>query len=239
MTRKSNQEIERYYFDLFRRVYPLPEGEVKHGDKPDVIIEGKRKIGIEVTNLFLQDGELPGSEQSQSRIREHVMQEAQRKFLDQGGKPFEISFSFNVEQPIQKKARLIVKLVELAKRVEAFEEGEVSRSVYQDIPELNFVYVNPSLYLDPKWRAFQVFTGQIMSLQRLTDVLRTKEKKVVQYAPCDGYWLLVVVDFINSAQDQEIRIDNIKLQSNVFEKVIIYKTAFEHLVEVTTERIKS
>lgn len=71
------------------------------------------------------------------------------------------------------------------------------------------------------------------------DVLRVKEKRSEQYIPCDAYWLLVVVDFINSAQDQEIRVDNIKLQSNVFEKIIIYKTAFEHLVEVTTERIAS
>jgi hypothetical protein len=55
MTRRSNQEIERYYFDLFRSVYPLPEGQIKYGDKPDVIIEGQRKIGIEVTNLFFAE----------------------------------------------------------------------------------------------------------------------------------------------------------------------------------------
>ncbi|MCX5830007.1 MAG: hypothetical protein NTV58_18720 [Deltaproteobacteria bacterium] len=91
----TNQEKERYYFERFRRVYPLPEGQVKHGDKPDVIIEGQRKIGIEVTNLYLKDGKLPDSEQNQSKIREHVIQEAQRKFVEQGGNPFEISFSFN------------------------------------------------------------------------------------------------------------------------------------------------
>jgi hypothetical protein len=239
MTRRSNQEIERYYFDLFRRVYPLPEGQIKYGDKPDVIIEGQRKIGIEVTNLFLQSGERSNSKQKQSKIREHVLQEAQRNFVVQGGKRFEISFSFNSEFPIQKKKKLIPKLVELAKRVEAFESGEVLRGVYQDIPELSFVYVNPRLYPDPKWRAFQVYSGQIMSLERLTDVLKSKEKKAKYYTPCDAYWLLVVVDFINPAQDQEIRIDNIKLQCDVFEKIIIYKTAFEHLVEITTERIAS
>jgi hypothetical protein len=78
-----------------------------------------------------------------------------------------------------------------------------------------------------------------MSLERLTDVLRSKEKKAKYYTPCDDYWLLVVVDFINPAQDQEIRIDNIKLQSGVFEKIIIYKTAFKHLLEITSERIAS
>lgn len=228
----TTQEKERYYFEHFCRIYPIPKGQVKYGDKPDVIIEGQRKIGIEVTNLYVKDGKLPDSEQSQSKIREHVVQEARQKFVEQGGKPFEISFSFRSEQPIKSKRILIPKLVKLAKQIEAFPEGEVSRSAYPDIPELSLVYVNRMLP-DPMWRIIRTSTIQTMSLQRLADVLKIKEKKAEQYSLCDGYWLLVVVDFINPAQDQEIRIDNIKIQSSVFERIIIYKTAFEHLVEIT------
>lgn len=207
---------------------------MRYGDKPDVIIEGKRKIGIEVTSLYLKDGNLLASEQRQSKIREHAIQEARRKFLEQGGKPFEISFLFHSERPIKRNKMLIPKLVKLAKHVEAFPEGEVSMNEYSDIPELNLVYINRILP-DPKWRIIRASNIQAMSLQRLIDVLKTKEKKAEQYSHCDSYWLLVVVDFINPAQDQEIRIDNIKLQSSVFERIIIYKTALEHLVEVTTE----
>jgi hypothetical protein len=47
-----------------------------------------------------------------------------------------------------------------------------------------------------------------------------------------GYWLLVVVDFINPAQDQEIQIDGFdKIQTEVFEKIIAYKTLFGHVLE--------
>jgi len=127
---------------------------------------------------------------------------------------------------------LIKKLVELATRIEAFESGEIARNLYEDIPELFFVSVNHNIDPDPEWRIFQVYDGQLMSPTRLEDVLRMKEKKAKHYTPCDDYWLLVVVDFINPAQDQEIRIENIKLQSNVFRKIIVYKTAFEHLVEI-------
>jgi len=42
MARRSKQEIERYYFEQFRKGYLLPKGEIKYGDRPDVIIEGQK-----------------------------------------------------------------------------------------------------------------------------------------------------------------------------------------------------
>jgi hypothetical protein len=201
-----------------------------------LLLKGK-KIGIEVTNLYINDGKRPESEQMQLKVRKHVINEAQRKYLDKSDKSFEISFSFNSQYPIRNKEKLIPKFIEFATRIEALESGEVARNLYQDIPELNFVYINHTIYPDPKWRVLQVYDGQLMSPKRLEDILRAKEIKAKHYTSCDDYWLLVVVDFINSAQDQEIRIDNIKLQSNIFKKIIIYKTAYEHLVEIPTEKI--
>jgi hypothetical protein len=46
------------------------------------------------------------------------------------------------------------------------------------------------------------------------------------------YWLLIVVDGIIAAQDQEIRIDNVNSSSQVFEKVFLFHT-FGHIVEAT------
>jgi len=44
--------------------------------------------------------------------------------------------------------------------------------------------------------------------------------------------LLVVVDFMDPAQDQEIRVDSLAgLTSQVFEKIIVYKTCFGQMVE--------
>jgi hypothetical protein len=232
MTPKSNQTIERHYFELFRRVYPLPEGQVKYEDRPDIIIEGPRRVGIELTNFFLERGSLPESEQNQKTIREDVLKQAQRIYLTEGRKPIEISFSFNKNHPIGKKKKLISTIVDLGRRLEAFETGEVSKHLFEDIQELSFVYVNSTLYSDPKWRSFQVYTVPIMSVQRLTDILREKENKAKNYSKCDAYWLLVVVNFINPAQDQEIRVDGIKLKSDIYEKIIVYKTAFEHVIEV-------
>jgi hypothetical protein len=73
MGKRSNQEIEKYYFKMFRKDYPLPSGTVIYGDSPDVVIDGERKIGIEITSFFHRSGSLPESEQTQSRWRENVV----------------------------------------------------------------------------------------------------------------------------------------------------------------------
>jgi hypothetical protein len=48
----------------------------------------------------------------------------------------------------------------------------------------------------------------------------------------DAYWLLIFVDFFNPAQDREIRIDDPCIHSTVFEKIFVFKTAYNHIVEV-------
>jgi hypothetical protein len=72
-----------------------------------------------------------------------------------------------------------------------------------------------------------------MSADALRAIVRQKELKAADYAPCDGYWLLIVVDWADPAQDQEIILrDGLKLDSSVFERIIIYKPGFEDIVQV-------
>ena len=71
-----------------------------------------------------------------------------------------------------------------------------------------------------------------MSRDMLIEIVRDKETLSRKYKECDAYWLLVVVDFTNRAQDQEIQIGCFeKIQSEIFEKIIVYKTLFGHVLE--------
>lgn len=230
MHRMTNQEIEKHYFEMFHKRHPLPPGTIVHGDSPDVIIEGPRRIGIEITRFFLEEGSLPQSEQRQRELRDEVVSKAQDLF--ENGNRIEITLGFDKANPIRDKNKLIKAIVELAKGLQGRNTGEVRRDFYKAIPELSFVYLNTQEYDDAKWRIVQVYTGQIMSRDRLLDIVKDKEKCAVQYKACDAYWLLVVVDFFDRAQDQEIQIDDFPpIQSEVFEKVIIYKTVFGHILE--------
>lgn len=236
MTKLSNDKIERHYFEKFRKKYALPNGSVKYGDKPDVIVRGPRKIGIEITRFFVQPGELSGTEQQQKQFRDEVIADAHKFYVEGGGKRVEFTFSFDKNVPIvpgRKKA--------LSKGLAAFtlshddqSSGEIYRHLFRDaMPELWSIYFNPREYADAQWRIMQVHTVGLMSNGALEMIVREKESKVKQYEACDAYWLLLVVDGIDAAQEQEIRIDDLDVDSSVFEKIIIFHT-FGHFVEIAT-----
>lgn len=234
MARKSNREIEKYYFEKFMKAYPLPSGYItSYGDKPDVILKGSRHIGIEITNFFLEDGSLPESEQRQQRVREYVIKEAEKIYMADKRKPISMWFIFNNDNPIINKQNLIDNIVELGKRNEMAEAGQISKNLFSGIPELSFVSVDTNSYDDPKWRIMQTGTTPMMLKEELAKIVIRKEEDAKGYQNCDSYWLLIVVDFINSAQDQEIRVEGIDtIKSTIFERIIVYKTGYDHIVEI-------
>jgi len=232
MGKLSNQDIEKYYFEMFRKDYSLPHGTVIYGDSPDVVIDGERKIGIEITNFFHKPGNLPESEQIQGRWREKVISEAQRLYQKQNAKKFEISFGFDKSNPIRDQKSLIDQLVHLATQIQNCETGQIGRDYFKQIPELSFVYLNNQEYENTKWRIVQVHDVPILAMERLLDIVKDKEQRSQKYEKCDACWLLVVVDFMNPAQDQEIQVDDFKkVETEAFEKVIVYKTLFGHVLE--------
>jgi hypothetical protein len=225
--RLSNDRIERYHFEQFRKIYALPDGCVVYGDKPDVIIGGTRRIGVEITNFFVQSGKLPESEQRQRPLRDAVVAEAHKLYLVGGGKKIELSFSFDKRHPILpgRSKKLSAELAALARSHDCQGSGEIHRHLFRDImPEVSSIYLNAIEYIDAKWRITQVHTMSLMSKDDLETIIREKEAKAAEYKTCDAYWLLVVVDGIDAAQEQEIRIDDPHVSSDVFETIIIFRT---------------
>jgi hypothetical protein len=233
--RKTQTDIERRFFEQFRTAYPLPVGTVSYGDRPDVTLTGERKIGIEVRRFYLQSGTVLKSKQRQKPLADAVVAKAQALYRAQRGKAVELRISFDTPHPIKPRrtCKLAEELAALAKRIESRPSGEVDRAEFQAIPEVSFVYFNAQEYPDAKWRAGGVHKVGLMSEAALKAIVREKEVKAAGYNPRDAYWLLVVVDWIDPAQEQEIRIDNgLSVPSNVFEKIIIYKPNFQHIIEV-------
>jgi hypothetical protein len=273
----SQQEEEQHYFELFRKTYSLP-GEVVYGDKPDVTVTGARKLGIEITNLYHDNGSSKSSETVQAKRRATVVPVAQSLYLKKGGKNISLKLGFDKSRPIEDAHNVARKIAGFAHAIEDCENGQIRRHEFEHIPELDFVYLLArSLqyrndYFDPdfpdgppdpeggftafaryhnqreaqaltegnykplqpdaKWGIAQVHSHGLMSVARLAEIVREKEKKARQYRPCDAYWLLVVVNWMDPAQEQEIRVDGLSIHSDVFERVIIYKPHFEHVVDV-------
>jgi hypothetical protein len=228
----KNSEIERYYFEMFQKDYRLPEGIVEYGDKPDVVIRGERSIGIEITNFFLADGASPESEQVQRKARDQVVSKAQSIYQGDSDDGLELVLGFDRDVPIRDQNELSKRIAGLARRLEGRQSGEVRRDYYPDIPELSFAWLIAEKQEQVRWRNSQVNSPSKMSFDRLNEIIKEKESKSRHYRPCSAYWLLVVVDWIDPAQDQEIQIDGFDtIHSDVFEKVLVYKTAFGHILE--------
>ena len=233
--RPSNEAIQHYYFDMFSKDYPLPAGAVEHGDKPDVILYGDRKLGIEMTNFYLEDGDSPSSEQVQSRLREQTVVDAQRLYQRKNGGRVHLTLGFDA--PIQNKRRLAKQIADFATRLEGCKAGDIRRDLFSDIPELSFAWLLENSH-EEAWRIVQVYSTPSMSLEKLREIICDKEQKSVEYKLCDAYWLLVVVNFIDRAQDQEIRVDGFDtIGSEIFEKIIVYKTCFGQILETCNSRV--
>jgi hypothetical protein len=68
--------------------------------------------------------------------------------------------------------------------------------------------LNAKEYDDPKWGIAQVHDVPLMSSADLSQITNEKEIKAKHYRPCDdAYWLLVIADLMDPAQDQDIPID--------------------------------
>jgi hypothetical protein len=140
-TLPSNQEIERYYFEMFQKIYSLPPGEIKYADKPDVIIRGTRIYGIEITNLYVEDGTKLASEQRQSGLRRDAVALAQTLYERTGGPNIEMTFSFDGDHRIRNVGAVAEGIAKLAHRVSAWPNGPIQRHHFAEIPELKFAYL--------------------------------------------------------------------------------------------------
>lgn len=233
MNRPSNREIEQHYFSQFRAHFPLPAGKIEHGDKPDVVIHGERELGIEIANLYLADGANSSSEQVQHKRREVVVREAQKRHSLAGGKKIELTMSFDAKHPIDDVHAVAAALATFAQSIQHLPAGALARHHFAHMPQLQFVYHNPIEYPDARWRLSQMFSVPNLSVERVAQLVATKEQRLADYRHCDAYWLLLIVDFIDSAQDQEIAWPGeCSPLKTTYERVLIYKPQFAQWTEV-------
>lgn len=231
MVRRTARDIERHYFEQFRQHYTLPEGAVEYADRPDVHIIGERHIGIEIARLFIVDGSDPASEQVQIKRRELVMSRAQELHLERGGRSIELHVDFDPMVPIVEVEGSARRLADLAEQI----QDEPTRLVGElagNAEGLRYVSHNGIAYDDAVWRSIQVFTVPPLNINRLEAVLAEKSEKSCHYTSCDAYWLLLVVDYFDSAQDQELSFPlGYSCPASAFERVLLYKPQFAQVLE--------
>ena len=235
MTSLNQKEKEKRFFEKLRLAYALPEGIITYGDKPDVIIEGSRKIGIEISDLYIKDGNDLYSEQSQCNLRKLVLQNAQVQYFASSDASIELTVSFDEKNPITDIKSLSKNLAKLLLNLDEISTGWISKKHFSHILEISSIFIYSEKTIDPQWRTVQVHTGKSLCINRINEIVKTKTEKLKKYEACDSYWLLLIVDFWDSAQDQDIRLNDDSFLEPIyspFEKVIVYKPAENLYVEL-------
>lgn len=234
MARASQLALERAYYQEFAKHCPVaPKGTVEFSDKPDIRVFGEDQLGIEVTNIYLKDGKDRASEQVQSKLRADVIRQAEALYLSGGHPRYEFWFDFDPHVPICNSK-------ELSKRVfkcvlEAIKEKQefTSYKGFEECPELRFMTYNGIEYACAQWRPIQSYEVPALDCDRVFDIVATKASKVSSYQCCDRYWLLLIVEFWDPAQDQHITWnDTFRVGPTPFEKILIYKPATREWLEV-------
>ena len=224
--------IERHYFEQFRKHFPVPDGQVVYADKPDVRVHGDRTLGVEIVRLYLTDGGNPESEQRQSALRSEVLAKAQALHDKLGEKKIELHVDFDPATPITDVPSAAQRLAQLARQIQ-HEPTTLSGHSTEIKHGLRFVYHNAVEYLDAKWQNIQSYSVNAVDPDRLRVVVDEKVAKAKQYKICDELWLLIVVDFMDRAQDQDLTLPaGLKLSAAPFNRVLLYKPQFRQVVEV-------
>ena len=233
MSSRKNSDIERHYFESFQAHYDVPTGQIEYTDKPDVIVRGRKTLGIEIANLYLVNGSDPVSEQSQIRFRAKALKLGQSTYRHHGGRLIEVTVGFDPRTPVISYRALGESLAVLVESLSGRQTGEVPRQHFDHIPEINFLYYNDTEHADAKWRAMQCYSTPNLSVLRVAELVAQKESKKVSYQPCEHYWLLLIVDFMDPAQDQDLHWPaRVVLEKSPFERILLYKPQFAQVVRV-------
>lgn len=228
----KQQEEEWQAFLSFQADYSLPNGAIEPSDKPDVLIHGDRKLGIELTTLYIRDGQDAASEQRQTIPRERVVARAQELHVEAGGCPIELAIGFNPAFPITDVDDLARRVAEVAMYVQRGEPGHVEQATYDHLDCLDYMYFSGE-WAKPRWFVQQSYSVPMLQVDRVREIVADKIKKAEGYQSCDAYWLIISVDFWNPAQDQEIEWPGGEgIDCGPFERVFLHKPAYRRVIQI-------
>ena len=205
-------------------------------ERPDFVLDGDRRIGVEITEFYLDDGF--DSEQVQAKRRNDFICKAKQAYGGTGPMNTAVSVGFDLSTPLERdSAKRTKDLPELLARVvrqnENGRSGEVPWVEYKEIiPEVNFLYLEPRFPDYRDWRICQVHNVSLTERDKVERIVRGKEKLARDYERCDAQWLLICVNVWNPAQEQEIRVDGLQVETSIFERVILFAHPFGGRIDI-------
>lgn len=249
MKKSSNQNVkekmEMDYFNRFMKVFShVPKGHIEKSEEPDVKIydeTGRCVLGVEITNLYLKHGSDRTSEQQQVVFREQLIFAAQEMYEKRGLPKYQLLFDFDPDFPVfwyrsdAKNQSLVKRLIDCIEDFLIVVKPEKGyRKPFDSFPELSFLHV----FRKPEnekmlWEIQQSYDIPRLHPEIITRAIHEKTRRLEHYQDCDQYWLLIVIDSWEPAQDQDIpRSFSMSVEQTPFEKIFVYKIFTGEVLEI-------
>ncbi|MBK9408020.1 MAG: hypothetical protein IPN47_08225 [Gemmatimonadetes bacterium] len=235
MTRATKKGAELALLTRFRDVCTrFPDGDVEPSEAPDFIVRGKeRRVGIEVTELFVASGASTSPPQALESARASVLANAQDLMLQGGDPPLAVSVHFSQHwQPSGRDlASLAQRLVSIVRHESPIAPGtsvtlgdgdERLADVWDAVVAMTVHY--PERAAQHFWMAPGFAWIAPIERAKLAEVVATKERLLPRYLTrVDRAWLLIA--FRSSRLSSAMSFDPSVLQppfASAFDRIYLY-----------------
>lgn len=233
------REREEFIFYKFKNCYKdFPAGEVDNEniDRPDFIIKGEKKIGIEITEVYQDSYRKYSKMKQKSSDRNNfsilLVDMLQRNVTFK----FEVSIQFNEHEYIKKREvnTILGSLYEVIYKdfIELRNNSEIICEDFKLLPkEINSIRILRFDELDESYHNNND-GGSIGVLNNIhiESILLKKEKALLKYKKCDEQWLLISQGDGYPGYFAEIDIE-ISLESS-FDKILLFKLVESEVIEL-------
>jgi len=227
-----NKLEEQSILSRFQSSYAkFPVGEIEQIDKPDFVVHGSKKIGIEITQIF-QDQESPkGSVIRKTETFQRLLLEDTIEILRK--RNFQIcliDIGLNLgELSKSVKPRTIAEICakEICKLVPPKADSKNSTLTIQNFGQMPNLVDDINIWFSNSLKDFEYVessggVGMTLTNEKLQFLLNKKEKVLQSYEKCDEYWLVIKEGSSIADYFPKIEIDKSTIQTS-FNKVFLIR----------------
>jgi hypothetical protein len=202
MSAAKKQEELGYLNSLRHFCGDFPDGQIVCAETPDFIIETDgQRIGVEVTKVFLNDGNQKTSIQSIEAARDRTTSLARNFAIELGTSPLSVTLFFNWTLPLHRRretaiARAVARTVH--ESLPPIGENADLECHYGSIPprEVDQILINRADPVDDhEWKWMEFSRIERDATTYLSNAINRKARKFhFCLNKCDECWLLVVAN---------------------------------------------
>ena len=250
----AKKQHERFLLDRFLELQGISPASIEPLDPPDFLIDLEgRKVGIEVTELFIRSNKSEAHPQPEEEpllqaaesITNLIASKARKNYFDAGNPPVLSTIWFSDRITLDKKkgdqiAELIAHQIQTmslqnsqAVAWRSSEDENEERSLFESVAIIQ-TYRVPELRF-ARWTVARAGLVACLTSKHLQEVIDKKAEKIGAYKKyAEEIWLLIVADRTRPSQKLSVAPDlPLDSVSSPFTKTFYYCYAAEEVIDLT------